>query len=406
MSQSSKQGKQEKIAEHRPIRKKKFRSSILQMPRTVEPQRIRRFKNRNKMSNDFRNEIRELYHQTDYLINWNEESVVGLVKPIEYTSIRVVMGKSTPCDSLFSVSVKSKTADEKSKTKEKEEEKGENYIEEEEIYIENLKIEEEEEKEDESQLILKNMLREKEEIDKIVEDSETESDEIDYKELANRIDSGNYYQQEEKNQDLSEPNEIESNQEPNEDSEEDVQYNKSEENNEISRDSIVDNEEEDIQNSPDIIIEEKEKNDIIEEHGGNDQAPFVVREDGITATITVIGVENIPKEENSNAIVTITHFDKTGNQVGNKYYVDPDQDPEQLVFNNIMPDDLFIILVYQNAEDDKSLLSGIHLKGSQIDWSETGTQFYDLVSEQNLRRGVTTPTSDSGTIALIFNALN
>lgn len=52
----------------------RFHSSIFTNPESVEPERVKRAKNRARMTREFRDSIRDLYHQTDYLIDWTQQN--------------------------------------------------------------------------------------------------------------------------------------------------------------------------------------------------------------------------------------------------------------------------------------------------------------------------------------------
>ena len=52
----------------------KEHKSILEMPKSVDPQRVRRAKYRAQVTREYRESIRDIYHETDYLKNTNETS--------------------------------------------------------------------------------------------------------------------------------------------------------------------------------------------------------------------------------------------------------------------------------------------------------------------------------------------
>lgn len=79
----------------RPQNKTKKRKSIFSVPEPVEPQRIRRIKNRRNMVKNYRDKIRDIYHQTDYLVSWKEDDLSCFIKPIEQTGSFAFFEKST-----------------------------------------------------------------------------------------------------------------------------------------------------------------------------------------------------------------------------------------------------------------------------------------------------------------------
>ena len=69
--------------------KRNKHNSIFDIPSPTDPERIQRAKFRSEMTNNYRSRIREIYHQTDYLIDWSSGS--SIEKPFEQTSRAAVL---------------------------------------------------------------------------------------------------------------------------------------------------------------------------------------------------------------------------------------------------------------------------------------------------------------------------
>ena len=67
--------------------------SIFDLPPTIEPQRVQRAKIRDQMIRNYRQRLRDIYHQTDHLVDWSQEST--LITPFENTSASLVMRQRT-----------------------------------------------------------------------------------------------------------------------------------------------------------------------------------------------------------------------------------------------------------------------------------------------------------------------
>lgn len=95
MQGSTRQLPKENYSSTRKTKKHKQRRSIFSVPEPVEPQRIRRIKNRRNMVRNYREKIRDIYHQTDYLVSFRDDELSCFIRPIEQTSNFAFFEKST-----------------------------------------------------------------------------------------------------------------------------------------------------------------------------------------------------------------------------------------------------------------------------------------------------------------------
>ena len=75
-------------------RQSKFLQSKLAQVPAVEPQRVRRAKNRARMTSEFRQSLREIYHETDFLQNQSDVSMFTDKKTMQAASLVMATKKA------------------------------------------------------------------------------------------------------------------------------------------------------------------------------------------------------------------------------------------------------------------------------------------------------------------------
>ena len=75
-------------------RKTKFLETKLAQVPAVEPQRVRRAKNRARMTGEFRQSLREIYHETDFLQNQSDVSMFADKKTMQAASLVMATKKA------------------------------------------------------------------------------------------------------------------------------------------------------------------------------------------------------------------------------------------------------------------------------------------------------------------------
>ncbi|OHS98209.1 hypothetical protein TRFO_35446 [Tritrichomonas foetus] len=124
--------------------------------------------------------------------------------------------------------------------------------------------------------------------------------------------------------------------------------------------------------------------------------------------VTLLGVGDLPVNDSQVPVFVTVQLFSDDSPIGDQYKIDvvEDDDPQVLNLANVNQQDLIEFLVWQNNEGgEPSLISGIRMDVNSIDWEETGSQFFDLVSADDLRAGSNVAKGSFGNIAVIFNLL-
>ena len=429
-------------------KKSKKRRSIFSIPEPVEPQRIRRIKNRRNMVRNYREKIRDIYHQTDYLVSWKEDDLSCFIKPIEQTSSFAFFEKSTRSNystlsNPYNRNTYSKYDDTTLPYNSSESQHSNNFTESSnlvsiptgafpnslfgsnnenenqnqyEMYENKPKLKEEqiqtylsvEENEDQ----LRASLNVEENKDKVQPSfNEEEEDNEQFQVSFNEEDNEQFQVSfnEEENKDEYQFDKYQNDDETMERSTNFTEFSaiqatdQYEHHNIESKDELGPESFEEDTNAVDlsvnvIVFEEEEENveDLYPFQNENIEMDFV-------------GVDSLPLEDQYAPIfVTFQHYTEQDLPVGQQFiiHVNANQDITYLNFSNINETDIIEALVFLNDDEaNPTLVSGIRLPVRSVDWDSKKVQIFDLISADDLRSGISVAKGDAGTIELVFKIL-
>ena len=429
-------------------KKSKKRRSIFSIPEPVEPQRIRRIKNRRNMVRNYREKIRDIYHQTDYLVSWKEDDLSCFIKPIEQTSSFAFFEKSTRSNystlsNPYNRNTYSKYDDTTLPYNSSESQHSNNFTESSnlvsiptgafpnslfgsnnenenqnqyEMYENKPKLTDEqiqtylsvEENEDQ----LRASLNVEENKDKVQPSfNEEEEDNEQFQVSFNEEDNEQFQVSfnEEENKDEYQFDKYQNDDETMERSTNFTEFSaiqatdQYEHHNIESKDELGPESFEEDTNAVDlsvnvIVFEEEEENveDLYPFQNENIEMDFV-------------GVDSLPLEDQYAPIfVTFQHYTEQDLPVGQQFiiHVNANQDITYLNFSNINETDIIEALVFLNDDEaNPTLVSGIRLPVRSVDWDSKKVQIFDLISADDLRSGISVAKGDAGTIELVFKIL-